>query len=243
MAIPPQRDLRDPAAGNIAIRRRDVNSDVPESRRQRRRTRTRAALLTAAAELFTEKGVDATTVAAIAERADVGYGSLYNYFDGLEDIIEVLAAESVQRILVITETIMTDVTDHRLLPCVGARVILRSFLRDPVMRWMLERPYVFTNTFQRGAEPFMVRFESPGIRAGVLTPAAGHQSWVRTLPWILLSELNYAIEHPDGDPIAEEESLARICMRLLGVPDDDADELLTQSLRLVDERMVQHSPS
>jgi hypothetical protein len=53
---------------------------------------------------------------------------------------------------------------------------------------------------------FMVRFETPGIKAGVLTPAACHQTWVRTLPWILLSELNHAINHPDGDPLAHEKS-------------------------------------
>ncbi len=56
---------------------------------------------------------------------------------------------------------------------------------------------------------------------------------MRTLPWILLSELNHAINQPDGDPLAHEKSPARICMRLLGVPDADAHELLAQSLRLV----------
>ncbi|MGZ5311085.1 MAG: helix-turn-helix domain-containing protein, partial [Solirubrobacterales bacterium] len=50
-------------------------------RQQRRRERTRGRLLEAARDLFAEQGVEATTIAAIAERADVGFGSFYNHFE------------------------------------------------------------------------------------------------------------------------------------------------------------------
>lgn len=204
------------------------------TRAGRRRARTRDALIASAAQLFAAQGVEATTIAQIADGADIGYGSFYNHFGGLEDVAEVLATESVQRILAATETIMAGVQDHRLLPCVGARVILRSFLRDAVVRWMLERPFLFIETFQRQAEPFMRRFETTGIEAGVLKPAGGHTTWIRTLPWILLSELNCAINDPGGDSLAHEQSFARICLRLLGVDDDVVDALLAESLSLVE---------
>src|SRR5918994_2091959 len=101
-------------------------TDAQLTRRGRRRARTRDALLTSAAQLFAAQGVEGTTIAQIADRADVGYGSFYNHFDGLEAITEVLATDSVRRILAATEAIMSEVRDARLLPCVGARVILRS---------------------------------------------------------------------------------------------------------------------
>jgi AcrR family transcriptional regulator len=217
----------------------DLDNATPPpapTRTGRRRARTRDALLASAARLFAAQGVEATTIAQIADGADIGYGSFYNHFRGIEDIAEVLAADSVRGILATTEAAMAGVQDHRLLPCVGARVILRSFLRDAVVRWMLERPFLFIETFQRQAEPFMQRFETPGIKAGVLKPAGGHTTWIRTLPWILLSELSCAINDPDGNPLAHEETFATICLRLLGVDDHDVDTLLTESLNLVAEQ-------
>src|SRR3954453_1594964 len=120
----------------------------PVDRNDRRRRRTREALLHAASEIFKERGVDGATVADIAGRADVAHGSLYNHFSGIDEIVGVLARESVQRILDRTQEIMSEVSDPQLLPCVGARVILRSFVQDAVVTWMVKRPFVFTSTFE-----------------------------------------------------------------------------------------------
>jgi AcrR family transcriptional regulator len=210
-------------------------SQAPPSRRDRRRALTREALLASAAQLFAEYGVEGTTVAQIADGADVGYGSFYNYFDGLEAVAEVLATDSVADILIATEAIMSKVRDPRLLPCVGARVILRSFLHDAVVRWMIQSPLLFTETFQQQAQPFMEQYETPGIASGALKPPVDHATWIRTLPWILLSELRCAVMDSADHRLKHEESFARICLRLLGVDDADADDLLVESLRLVDD--------
>lgn len=217
--------------------RDDATDELPQGRQVRRRARTRDALLASAAQLFAAQGVEATAIAQIAEGADVGYGSFYNHFRGLEDIAEVLLVRSVQGILDACATIMAQVDDPRLLPCVGARVILRSFLGDAVVRWMLERPYLLVETFQTQAQPFMERFETPGIESGALKPAAGHKTWIRTMPWLLLSELHCAVLDSDGDPVQHEESFATICLRLLGVDDADVEGLLAESLSLVDAQL------
>jgi AcrR family transcriptional regulator len=217
--------------------RDDARDELPQGRQGRRRARTRDALLASAAELFAAQGVEATAVAQIAEGADVGYGSFYNHFRGLEDIAEVLLVRSVQDILRVTAAIMAEVNDPRLLPCVGARVILRSFLSDAVVRWMLERPYLLVETFRTQAEPFMERFETPGIESGALKPAVSHKTWIRTLPWLLLSELHCAVVDSEGDSVAHEESFATICLRLLGVDDADVEGLLAESLTLVDAQL------
>lgn len=206
---------------------------VSKDRHDRRRSKTRAAILAAAAEVFHEKGVDVATVTEIAERADVAYGSFYNHFKTMDEVIASLAAASVQVILDRTRSILEEVKDYRLLPGVGARIIMRSFLDDAVVRWMLNRPYVFAPTFLSVARPFMVAVEKPGIDQGIWKPAAGHEAWMRTMPWVLLSELNEAIT--DGDASAHEEAYAKICMRLLGVDDDEAENLLATSLKLVEQ--------
>ncbi|QLJ02616.1 TetR family transcriptional regulator [Streptomyces sp. NEAU-sy36] len=56
-----------------------------EDRRRRKARKTREALATAAVELILERGLAATTVEAIAERADVTRRTFSRYFTGKED--------------------------------------------------------------------------------------------------------------------------------------------------------------
>jgi AcrR family transcriptional regulator len=55
--------------------------------------RTRAAILRGAGEAFVELGWPATTVTAVAERAGVGTGTIYQYFRGKEDLLAALVGE------------------------------------------------------------------------------------------------------------------------------------------------------
>lgn len=52
-----------------------------------RRADTRRRLLNAAAELFTERGVDGTSIDAIAERADRTSGAVYDHFGGKDGLL------------------------------------------------------------------------------------------------------------------------------------------------------------
>jgi AcrR family transcriptional regulator len=52
------------------------------SRRERERLRRRHAMLRAAQSVFAEKGYAQATIDEIAERAEFGKGTLYNYFEG-----------------------------------------------------------------------------------------------------------------------------------------------------------------
>ena len=53
---------------------------LPLGRRERKKLETRQRISTAAFALFVERGYEATTVEAIAERADVAKGTVFNYF-------------------------------------------------------------------------------------------------------------------------------------------------------------------
>jgi AcrR family transcriptional regulator len=54
--------------------------------RERRKRDTRARILDAASVLFADRGIAAVTVDDIASAADVGKGTIYNYFTAKEDI-------------------------------------------------------------------------------------------------------------------------------------------------------------
>jgi TetR/AcrR family fatty acid metabolism transcriptional regulator len=57
------------------------------SRRQRRIERRRQEIITAAAQIFAEKGYANTTTKELADAADMAEGTLYNYFEGKRDIL------------------------------------------------------------------------------------------------------------------------------------------------------------
>lgn len=58
------------------------------SRTERRRLRNRDALIAAARRRFAERGFEATTIADIAEAADLGFGTFYRYFPDKEAVLE-----------------------------------------------------------------------------------------------------------------------------------------------------------
>jgi AcrR family transcriptional regulator len=57
------------------------------SRRARKKAALRSRIMTVAIRLFSRHGIDAVTVDKIAEAADVGKGTIYNYFQTKDDII------------------------------------------------------------------------------------------------------------------------------------------------------------
>ncbi|WP_245617233.1 TetR/AcrR family transcriptional regulator [Amycolatopsis taiwanensis] len=91
------------------------------SLRDRKRARTRQALIDAATELFTRNGYDETTIADIAAAADIGARTFFSYFASKE---ELLFPESDERIQAAIDAIATRTPDEG-----PADVLLRA-LRD-----------------------------------------------------------------------------------------------------------------
>ena len=67
-----------------------------EGRAARRREETRSKLVRAARDVMGRNGVGATTIQAITDAADVGFGSFYNHFASKEDIVAAVMDEAVE---------------------------------------------------------------------------------------------------------------------------------------------------
>ncbi len=190
-------------------------------------------MIAAADRVFRRKGVNATTVSDITEEADVAYGSFYNHFQSIDDIVSTLAADAIQRAADRTGALLDKVKEVEMLPCIGACVAIRTLVRDPSIRWLLGRPYIFIAEFAKIGRPFMVAAEEQGVRDGRLKPAGNHDTWLRIYPWILISELNDLLEN--GNLAEHEDRFARISLRFLGIDDAKAGKLIQRARVLVAE--------
>src|ERR1700746_71916 len=65
----------------------------PGSRRERKKLEIRARILATAIELFSKRGLEVVTVEEVAEAADIGKGTIYNYFSTKEDIVVAFMAD------------------------------------------------------------------------------------------------------------------------------------------------------
>ncbi len=69
-----------------------------ETRRDRRIERKRSEIMTAAAQVFAQRGYAGATTKDIAEAADIGESTLYNYFESKRDIFIAIANQKAKTI-------------------------------------------------------------------------------------------------------------------------------------------------
>lgn len=100
-------------------------------RRERKKLETRAALVQAALELFTEHGVDATTVEDISDAVDVSARTFHRYFATKEDV---LFADAAVRLEHFTAALAARPGGEALLDSLHAAAVdmVDSCLTDPV---------------------------------------------------------------------------------------------------------------
>jgi AcrR family transcriptional regulator len=133
----------EPVSENQGAGRRD--DDQPSAGRvERRKARTRSALLAGARELFAANGLQETTIAEIAESADIAIGSFYNYFRTKEELLDALLEDELAEQLRLLQARQAQVSDPAEKISVAHRHLVRSARADPTWAWLivrLEVPY------------------------------------------------------------------------------------------------------
>lgn len=101
------------------------------SRKERERILRRTEILGAAMDVFSEKGFSRATLEEIAERAEFGKGTLYNYFANKEELFEAVIADVFDRFV--------DIADHYCRP--SERPVKETLLgiADAMLRFLHER--------------------------------------------------------------------------------------------------------
>ncbi len=198
-----------------------------EGRVERRKARTRAALLAAARHLFASQGMEQTAIAEIAERADVATGSFYNYFAGKEQLLEALLEDELSRQRELLRARQDQVEDPAEKISIAHRHLVRVAKTDPDWAWLilrLDMPYRAAGaTLGQAAEDDL----SAGIRAGRFELAN---------PGLALTASGgalFAVIHEQlvGDGSAEADSEhAEGVLRSFGIPPAEAAEIARRPL-------------
>jgi AcrR family transcriptional regulator len=106
---------------------------------ERRKARTRLKLLAAARHLFAGRGIEHTTIADIAEHADIAIGSFYNYFSTKDELLDALIEEALSEQLRLLQRRQALLSDPAEKISVAHRHLVRVVRTDPDWAWLLVR--------------------------------------------------------------------------------------------------------
>src|SRR5689334_25437105 len=123
---------RDGAAGGTVMAEAVPAAGTPRvSRLDRRKARTRQALIDAAVRLIAEGRGDRASIAEITEEADIGFGSFYNHFDSKEQLFATASEEVLERWGQLIDRASAALTAPAELFAVGTRITGRPGWTHP----------------------------------------------------------------------------------------------------------------
>jgi AcrR family transcriptional regulator len=197
-------------------------------RRERRRAETRGRLLTAARELFAEQGVDATRINEITDRADVGFGSFYNYFDDKEAIVETVVRDMTEEHGAAVDQLTAGMTDAAEVVAVAHRHFVRLAIAEPTWGRLALRLEGSHRVLSVALGLRARRDLERGIATGrfVIPDLA---LMLATTGGALLGAIRAVIEG-NARTAEADENHAEAILRMLGVPADEANELAHRAL-------------
>lgn len=123
---------------------------------QERAKNTVDALLDATAEVLVKEGYDGTTTNKIAARAGVSVGSLYQYFDGKDQLVRGVGERHHEQLMAVLALAATDIGDRSLADIVDTIIgaMLDAHAVDPALHRVLSD--------QIPADVIMKRIEEDG---------------------------------------------------------------------------------
>ncbi len=193
------------------------------SRLDRRKARTRQALVDAAVRLIAEGRGDRASIQEITEAADIGFGSFYNHFDSKDQLFATASGEVMERSGQMIDRACAGIADPAEVFAVSFRISGRLGWTHPDMaRFLAGRGLDLLDT-PAGLAPRALRDIEAGQAAGRFTvPDAGIA--LSAVAGGLLALLRQAERHPERDQ-ATVDQVAEGMLRMLGIPAAEAARL------------------
>ncbi|MCV7421529.1 TetR/AcrR family transcriptional regulator [Mycobacterium yunnanensis] len=204
------------------------SEDAAISRVQRRKQRTRSALI-AAAQGFIADGRLNVPVLDITQAADVGMGSFYNHFDSKEELFAAAVGEALDAHGALLDVLTAEIEDPAETFGCRFRLTGRLFRRRPRESQILLANGVALLTSDRGLAPRALRDIEAAVAAGRFSVAD---------PQLALAIAGGAImglgallsNDPDRDDAEAADAVTADVLRLFGMSAADAADVCARPL-------------
>ncbi|MGB1192734.1 MAG: TetR/AcrR family transcriptional regulator [Pseudomonadales bacterium] len=220
--MPKSKNLTDegPATGKI-----------DSARMKRRKRATREKLLEAAYKVMSSKGIEATTLKEITEEADVGFGTIYNYFSDKDEIAARVLDCIIHDMGKRNDRATTHLkqSDPVKVVATSQRLVVREALNDPMWRWWVQRPDLLVDRMRIGFRPFGIRDLQICVDGGFYSIIGDNleATW-NALMWTLVGSMRDVVM---GDyPPKHKNLMIEANLRVLGVPPEQAQEIANAPL-------------
>ncbi|PRD68312.1 TetR/AcrR family transcriptional regulator [Malikia spinosa] len=194
----------------------------PLGRVARRQQRNREALIRAASAVMSEKGVAAATMLEIAERADVGTGTVYNYFKSKDELAIAVLEELMHDLALRIEQAMQGFEDKAEVYAFGIRTVLETAISDQRWKQLLYRSEVIADALFRVMGPYAINDMQRATAAGRFQVDDPALVWRLTAHAIV--GIGLAIT-TDAVPLASVEAIVVRLLCMTGIGADLAVEL------------------
>src|SRR6188768_3643961 len=202
--------------------------EVAVSRSERRKQRTRAALIRAAQTVIATGKVN-VPVLEITQAADVGMGSFYDHFDSKEQLFDAAVAEVLDAHGALLDHLTSSIEDPAEMFACSFRLTGRLFRRRPQESQILLANGIALLSSEIGLAPRALRDIEAGVQAGRFT-VDDPELALSVAGGALLGLGNLLRNQPHRDDAAASDSVTEDVLRLFGLPADEAHEICRRAL-------------
>ena len=213
--------------------------DEPVNRLERRKQRTRAALIQAAQELIAAGKLN-VPVLEITQAADVGMGSFYNHFESKEELFETAVADVLDAHGALLDELTEAIEDPAETFACSFRLTGRLFRRRPQESRILLVGGLNLKGSGRGLGPRALRDITAAAAAGRFTVDDPRLA-VAVAGGALLGLGKLLQEEPERDDAAAADRVTEDMLRLFGLPPDEAHEICQRPLPDIDGATLPNS--
>lgn len=201
-----------------------AEADKQPNRLERRKARTRAALIDAAQTFLADGRADAP-IHDITRAADVGLGSFYNHFADRDQLFETAVLAALDRLGGTFDALSENLDDPAEVFARSFRLLGRVHRREPTLSKVLLNNWTSTTV---GTKQGL----APRARRDIAAATAAGRFAVRDLDLMMTIVTGAAIclgrllhEEPERDEAAAVDQVTEDILRTLGLPDAEAHDI------------------
>jgi AcrR family transcriptional regulator len=199
------------------------------TRLDRRKARTRQALVDAAVRLIAEGRGERASIQEITEAADIGFGSFYNHFDSKDELFRTASEEVLERWGQMIDRACTGIDDPAAVFATSFRISGRLGWTHPDLAGFITGAGLELLDIPRGLAPRALRDIKVGQAAGRFTVTHADIA-LSTVAGGLLGLLRVHERQPEQIDETAVDELAEALLRMLGVPAREAKRIATRVL-------------